>query len=94
VSITEEAVSAIVFAAAEENAFFPDRRSIPFGLVKLVSQITHKFEVSSCTSHHWVNAIWHGCKVFQEVSRHRGGVVEVDLQEPRIEYVAMPVTKP
>lgn len=87
-AVTEEAVSAIIFAAAEQNDFFPDRRSVSFGLLSLLAQITKKFEVSQCTTQHWVNAIWQGCSVFREVSAHGGGVVEVDMDEPKIEFVA------
>jgi len=93
-AVTEEAVSAIVFSYAEDHGMFPDIRAIPFSLLKTVRNMVKKFEVRACTSRQWQHAIWSGCRAYEELVKNNGGVVELDLDERRIEYVAVPVKRP
>lgn len=89
-AITEEAISAIIFNIAEDNDFFREIRSIPFSLLKTVHSLGSKFEVRDCTFKQWQHAIWHACQIYRELVAHSGGTVELDLDEPRISYVARP----
>lgn len=87
-AITEEAISAIIFNMAEDNDFFRDIRSIPFSLLKTVAGLTDKFEVRDCTLKQWQQAIWHACQVYRDLVTNSGGIVELDADEPRLEYIA------
>ena len=89
-AITEEAISAIIFNIAEDNDFFREIRSIPFSLLKTISSLSSKFEVKTCTFKQWQLAIWHACQIHRELVSNRGGVIQLDLDEPSIAYVACP----
>lgn len=85
-AIVEEAAIGIIFSFAEQNTFFSDRKSIPFGLIKILQRLTSKYEVSSCSAKQWRDAIYDGCAVFLLLSKNRGGSVNVDAIEGRIDY--------
>jgi len=79
-AIVEEAVAAIIFTHAEEADFFPTVDSIPLKLVTLLRKMTSKFEVSTCSSASWRQAIYDGCRAFATLGKNGGGVIEIDLQ--------------
>lgn len=85
-AILEEAVIGIIFSYAEQNAFFEDKRLIPFSLIKILQRLTSKYEVSKCTAHQWRDAIYEACAVFVQIAKHQGGFVSADAIEGRIEY--------
>jgi hypothetical protein len=89
-AVIEEAVSAIIFSSAEDHQMFIDIHSIPFGLLRTIQNLVGKFEVKECSLRQWQKAIWYGCKIYEELYKNKGGEVEIDLDERRIEYVACP----
>jgi len=86
-AITEEAISAVIFNVAEDTDFFREIRSIPFSLLRTVAALAGKFEVRKCTFQQWRQAIFHACQIYRELVAGSGGIVEVDLDEQRIEYL-------
>ena len=60
--------------------------SIPFLLIKTLQRITAKFEVSECSAHNWREAIYDACRIFVSISKHKGGVISVDLIDSSVTY--------
>lgn len=85
-AIVEEAAIGIIFSYAEQNAFFPDLKSVPLSLIKILQRLTSKYEVSRCTAAHWREAIFEACSAFSQLSQNKGGYVLVDAIESRLEY--------
>jgi NTP pyrophosphatase (non-canonical NTP hydrolase) len=84
--INEEAAAAIIFAYAENNQFFESMNSIPHSLVKILQQMTSKFEVSKCSAANWRHAIFDGSYIFSQLCKNNGGTVKVDLLESTISF--------
>lgn len=85
--VTEEGISALVFAYASDHAFFEGVGGIDYGLLKSIRMLTTNFEVSVCTTGEWEAAIRMGYSVWKEVQANRGGRVEVDLERRSIRYL-------
>ena len=85
--VTEEGISALVFAYASDHAFFEGVGGIDYDLLKSIRMLTAKFEVSICTTGEWEAAIRMGYRVWKEVESHQGGRVEVDLDRRAIRYL-------
>ena len=84
--VTEEGVSALVFAyAAEHNAM--KVKSVDYDLLRSIRVMTAQFEVSVCTTGEWERAILMGYKVWRQVEKNQGGRVEVDLDNRSIRYL-------
>lgn len=90
-AITEEAISAVIFNVAEDHDFFPDPKSIPNSLLKTVRRLASKYEVRSAGFKQWQQAIYTGCSIYRQLVQNKGGVIEVDLDEGRVEFVACPI---
>jgi hypothetical protein len=85
--VTEEGISALVFAYASDHAFFEGVGGIDYGLLKSIRMLTANFEVSVCTTGEWEAAIRMGYSVWKEVQANDGGRVEVDLDRRLIRYL-------
>lgn len=85
--VTEEGISALVFAYASDHAFFDGVGGIDYGLLKSIRMLTAKFEVSVCSTGEWEAAIRMGYRVWKEVEANQGGKVEVDLDHRSIRYL-------
>ena len=85
--VTEEGISALVFAYASDHALLEGVAHIDYDLLKSIRVLTAKFEVSVCTAGEWEAAILMGYGVWKEVAAARGGKVEVDLDNRRIRFM-------
>jgi NTP pyrophosphatase (non-canonical NTP hydrolase) len=85
--VTEEGISALVFAYASDRAFLDGVSRIDYDLLKSIRVLTAKFEVSVCTAGEWEAAILMGYRVWKEVEAAQGGRVEVDLDQRRIRFL-------
>lgn len=92
-AITEETISAYVFAVAEDHDFFPEIRSIPTNMLKTVARLASKYEVSVCTLKQWQQAIWHACRIYRDLVDNGGGIVELDLDERKVEFLGPAAAK-
>jgi NTP pyrophosphatase (non-canonical NTP hydrolase) len=84
--VTEEGISALVFAYASDHAFLKDVQAIDHDVLKAIKIMTAKFEVGVCTSGEWEKAILIGYSVWKQVQEHAGGQVIVDLDRRVLSY--------
>jgi NTP pyrophosphatase (non-canonical NTP hydrolase) len=87
--VTEEGVSALVFAYAVDHDALGGVRSVEYDLLKAIRIMTSSFEVSVCTTGEWERAILMGYEVWKQVEQNQGGKVELDLDKRTIRYVGM-----
>ena len=87
--VTEEGISALVFAYACEHNALEGVHSVDYDLLKAIRIMTARFEVAICTSGEWESAILMGYKVWKEVEMNQGGKVELDLDRRTIKYLGM-----
>lgn len=85
--VTEEGISALVFAYATDHAALDGVSHVDYDLLKSVRVLTAKFEVSVCTAGEWEAAILMGYRVWKELEAAQGGKVEVDLDNRRIRFL-------
>jgi NTP pyrophosphatase (non-canonical NTP hydrolase) len=85
--VTEEGISALVFAYATDHASLDGVSHIDYDLLKSIRVLTAKFEVAVCTVGEWEVAILMGYRVWQELETAQGGRVEVDLDNRRIRFL-------
>lgn len=87
--VTEEGISALVFAYACEHNALEGVRSIDYDLLKAIRIMTTRFEVAVCTTGEWERAILMGYEVWKQVEENQGGKVELDLDKRTIRYLGM-----
>jgi NTP pyrophosphatase (non-canonical NTP hydrolase) len=85
--VTEEGISALVFAYATDHASLDHVSHVDYDLLKSIRVLTAKFEVSVCTAGEWEVAILMGYHVWKELEAAQGGEVEVDLDKCRIQFL-------
>jgi NTP pyrophosphatase (non-canonical NTP hydrolase) len=84
--VTEEGVSALVFAYAEEHAGLQGVGGLDYDLLKAIKIMTAKFEVSVCTTGEWEKAILNAYAVWRQVQHHAGGRVTIDLDRRELTF--------
>jgi thymidylate kinase/NTP pyrophosphatase (non-canonical NTP hydrolase) len=87
--VTEEGISALVFAYAEDHNALEGVHSVDYDLLKAIRIMTARFEVAVCTTGEWERAILLGYKVWKQVAGNQGGKVELDLDTRTIRYLGM-----
>lgn len=85
--VTEEGISALVFAYASDHALLEGVAHVDYDLLKSIRVLTAKFEVSVCTAGEWEATILMGYRVWKELAAAQGGKVEVDLDKRSIRFV-------
>lgn len=84
--VVEEGLTAWVFARAKDLAFFEDRGTLSFDLLKTVRQFVAGYEVQEAPLRLWEKAILSGYDVFRQVRANNGGVVVGDRSSRSIAY--------
>lgn len=87
--VTEEGISALVFAYAADHNRLNGVRSVEYELLKAIRIMTSSFEVSVCTTGEWERAILMGYQVWKQVEKNQGGKVQLDLDGRTISYLGM-----
>ena len=87
--VVEEGLTAWIFSRAKELAFFENKDSLSFDMLKTIEDFVRGYEVDQCPLSLWERAILDGYKVFREVRRNEGGVVIGDRKARTIEYRAL-----
>jgi hypothetical protein len=85
--VTEEGVSALVFAYAADHNSLEGVSSVDYDLLKAIRIMTARLEVSVCTTGEWERAILLGYEVWKQVQENQGGHVRLDLDNRTIEYL-------
>lgn len=84
--ITEEGISNWIFAHGLRHQSFAGVASLDFSLLKTIQQLVKGYEVEVRPLWMWEEAILSGFAVFRQLTRHRGGVVTIDLCERTIVF--------
>lgn len=87
--VTEEGISALVFAYARDHKSLEGVKSIDYHLLKAIRIMASSFEVAVCTTGEWERAIFMGYQVWKEVEKNQGGKVELDLDKRTIRYLGL-----
>jgi NTP pyrophosphatase (non-canonical NTP hydrolase) len=86
--VIDEAVVAYVWEYARRHQFLAGVRTVDYTVLKTIKHLTGGLEVATRSSHQWEEAILDGYAVWRRVNEQRGGLIEVDLLQRRIELVA------
>lgn len=78
-TITEEAISLIIFNKAKRNNFFSEYKKITPSLLTLIKEMTSPFEVAIKTKKEWEKAILQGYSLFRELVKNNGGKIHFDM---------------
>jgi NTP pyrophosphatase (non-canonical NTP hydrolase) len=78
---TEEGLSTMIFAYAQDYNFLEGKSSLSTELLRMIKNMVRNLEVSVCTPGEWEQAIVQGFKVWREVKKRRGGTVDLDLDK-------------
>jgi MazG C-terminal domain len=78
-TITEEAISLIVFNQAKRKNFFIEGLKVGPALLNQIKEMTAPFEVSIKSRKDWENAILMGYSLFRELVKHNGGKIHFDM---------------
>ncbi len=87
--VTEEGISALVFAYACNHKSLEGIKSLDYDLLKAIRITVSKFEVAVCTTGEWERTILMGYEVWKQVQENQGGKVELDLDARTICYLGM-----
>jgi hypothetical protein len=87
-TITEEAISLMLFSEAKKNNLFEDKKNVDKVILRIIKEMTDPFEVREKTENEWENAIIKGYEMFRKLVKNRGGEVHFNMNERKIEYVA------
>lgn len=85
-TITEEAISLILFNEAKRTNLFENRK-VSKNLLKIIMQMTEPFEVRSKTETEWKNAILKGYELFKKLVVNRGGKIEFFKEDRTAVYL-------
>lgn len=77
-TITEEAISLILFNEAKRTNLFENKK-VSKTLLRIIKQMTEPFEVRVKTEKDWENAILKGYSLFKKLVANRGGKIEFNL---------------
>ncbi len=78
-TITEEAISLMVFNKAKKKDFFEKETKISPSLLNQIKEMTTAFEVGVRSKKEWESAILKGYSLFRDLTNHNGGKVHFDM---------------
>lgn len=78
-TITEEAISLLLFNEAKQSDFFESRHSVDSRLLDQIKNLTSSFEVSVRSKQEWEKAILTGYSLFRDLVNNDGGKVLFDM---------------
>ena len=81
---TEEAVSNLIHRTAKANNYFRNAKRLDSAFLYEIQAHVHDLEVRDRTAHEWEVCILAAYDVFRQLIEHRGGFVDVYLDEPRL----------
>ena len=84
--VTEEGVSALVFAHATAANRFDGIEMVSYELLKAIRVMTAGFEVAACAAGEWEAAILTAYAVWREAQKHRGGRIIGDAEERTLRF--------
>jgi hypothetical protein len=88
-TVTEEALSMIIFNEAKRKKFFEGSRKVSKTTLRIIKEMTENFEVKTRSTTDWENAILHSYSIFRLLVANRGGKVEFDAEKRALRYSMM-----
>lgn len=85
-TITEEAISLILFNEAKRTNSFENKK-VSDTILKIIKQITERFEVRIKTESEWQKNILKGYELFKDLVENRGGRIEFIKEDRRAIYL-------
>ncbi|MBL7718315.1 MAG: hypothetical protein JNL72_05710 [Flavipsychrobacter sp.] len=85
-TITEEALSMIIFNEAKRKNYFKDSNKVSRTTLRIIKEMTENFEVNIRTPKQWENAILKAYELFRLLINNGGGKVEFDAFNQEINY--------
>ena len=87
-TITEEAISLIVFNEAKRKNFFRCVKTVSKTTLRIIKEMTEDFEVKVRSDKEWEEAILESYKIFRQLISNNGGRVLFDMTNRKIQYVS------
>jgi hypothetical protein len=88
-TITEEAISLILFNEAKRKNLFENNKRINKSTLRIIKEMTEGFEVKHRTEKEWQNAILKGYDIFRLLIKNKGGEVHFDMMKQKVEYTTL-----
>lgn len=85
-TITEEAISMIIFNEAKRKQYFEGSTGISKTTLRIIKEMTEDFEVNVRTAKEWEKAILKSYEIFRLLMANGGGIVEFDAFKKAISY--------
>jgi NTP pyrophosphatase (non-canonical NTP hydrolase) len=85
----EEALTEAIFKQAKHHKYFRQSNHVPHDILEIAMTLTDGLEVHVCNAELWKKAILSGFSVFHQVREHKGGYVDVDMNQRLISYRKM-----
>lgn len=86
--VVEEGLSAWIFAQAKKLNFFKDQNQISYDILKVIRQFVDGYEVEKVPLALWEHAILESYKVFRELKKHEGGIIECSKENREIKFIS------
>lgn len=78
-TITEEAISLMIFSKAKKKDFFKSNSNVNPTLLNYIKEMTSDFEVSARSKKDWEDAILIGYNLFRKLRKHNGGRIRFNM---------------
>jgi hypothetical protein len=88
-TITEEALSMVIFNEAKRKEFFRNGSKISKTTLRIIKEMTEPFEVKVRSSKDWEKAILRAYEVFRFLVDNKGGRVEFNALKKEIRYFSL-----
>ena len=88
-TITEEALSMVIFNEAKRKAFFKDTSKVSKTTLRIIKEMTEPFEVKIRSSDEWEKVILKAYEVFRFLIENKGGKVQFNSLEKEITYFSL-----
>jgi hypothetical protein len=85
-TITEEALSMIIFNEAKRKNYFQGVSKVSRTTLRIIKELTENFEVKIRSGQEWEKAILKAYSIFRLLIEHRGGRVEFDAVAKTISF--------
>lgn len=85
-TITEEALSMVIFNEAKRRNYFKNATKVSAITLRIIKEMTENFEVNIRTSNEWEQSILKAYEVFRFLIENKGGIVEFDMLNREIKY--------
>jgi hypothetical protein len=88
-TITEEALSMIIFNEAKRKEYFNGASKVSKTTLRIIKEMTENFEVNVRTAREWEQAILKAYEVFRFLIENKGGKINFDTIKKQINYSSL-----